>query len=52
MFLKLRSTMTQPWLNALMLMYVHRDLTESMDLTDIAKRFISVNDRRFYFGYF
>ena len=32
----LRSTMTQPRLNALMLMYVHRDLTESMDLTDIA----------------
>ena len=45
--------MTQPRLNALMLMYVHRDLTESMDLTDIAKSFISVNDRRrFYFGYF
>ena len=48
----LRSTMTQPRLNALMLMYVHRDLTESMDLIDIAKSFISVNDRRFHFGYF
>ena len=41
----LRSTMTQPRLNALMLMYVHRDLTESLDLTYIAKRFVSVNDR-------
>ena len=41
----LRSTMTQPRLNALMLMYVHRDLTESMDLTYIAKSFVSVNDR-------
>ena len=48
----LRSTMTQPQLNAFMLMYVHRDLTESMDLTDIAKGFVSVNDRRFYFGCF
>ena len=47
----LRSTMTQPRLNALMLMYVHRDLTESMDLTDIAKSFISVNDRRFYLDF-
>ena len=49
----LRSTMTQPQLNALILMYVHRDLTESMDLTDIAGSFVSVNDRRrFYFGCF
>ena len=49
----LRSTMTQLQLNALILMYVHRDLTESMDLTDIAGSFVSVNDRRrFYFGCF
>ena len=46
-----RSTMTQPRLNTFMLMYVHRDLTESMDLTYIAKSFVSVNDR-FYFGCF
>ena len=48
----LRSTMTQPWLNALMLMYVHRDLTESMDLTDIAKKFCQCKQQKVLFWLF
>ena len=36
----LRSTMTQPRLNNLMIMYVHKDKTEQFDILDIAEKFI------------
>ena len=47
----LRSTMTQCRLNNLFLLYVHTGVTDMLDLTHIAKEFVSVNSRRInYFG--
>ena len=47
----LRSTMTQCRLNNLFMLYVHTNLTDMLDLTQIAKEFVSVNSRRInYFG--
>ena len=47
----LRSTMTQCHLNNLFLLYVHTGVTDMLDLTHIAKEFVSVNSRRInYFG--
>ena len=49
----LRSTMTSCRLNNLFLLYIHQDRTDSLDLYEIAKDFISVNNRRRkYFGNF
>ena len=49
----LRSTMTQPRLNNLMVLYVHRGKTEELNVKNIAEDFISINDRRRqYFGSF
>ena len=49
----LRSTMTEKRLNNCLLLHVHKDLTDSLNLQDIALQFISVNDeRRKYFGSF
>ena len=47
----LRSTMTQCRLNNLFMLYVHTNVTDTLDLTQIAKEFVSVNSRRInYFG--
>ena len=47
----LRNSMTQKRLNNLLLLYVHHHNTDELDLTFIAKEFISVNQRRLnYFG--
>ena len=47
----LRSTMTQPRLNHLMLLYTHREKTDELDIVNIAKEFIDKNERRrTYFG--
>ena len=49
----LRTSMLQPCLNHCMLPFIHKDRTDQVDLTTIAKDFIAVNDRqRFYFGEF
>ena len=49
----LRNTMTSCRLNNLFLMYVHQDMTDSLDLCKIARDFVSVNSRRkHYFGHF
>ena len=49
----LRNTMTSCRLNNLFLMYVHQDMTNSLDLCKIARNFVSVNNRRkHYFGNF
>ncbi len=49
----LRSTMTQCRLNNLFLLYIHTQLTDSIDLKYIAEQFIQVNSRRInYFGKF
>ena len=42
----LRSTMTQPCLNSVMLLHIHKDKTDDIDLFAVAKEFISVNERR------
>ena len=49
----LRNSMTQQRLNHCMLLHVHHEQTEQLDLTDVAKEFISRNDRRkLFFGNF
>ena len=42
----LRSTMTQERINSLMILNVHKELTDEIDLTDIAKEIISGNESR------
>ena len=38
-------------LDRMMLTYVHKDLTDGLDLENIAKEFVKVNERRTkYFG--
>ena len=47
----LRSTMTQPRLNNLMLLYIHKERTDELNESSIAKSFIMENERRrFFFG--
>ena len=47
----LRNTMSACKLNNLLLMHVHQNRTDQLDLTEIAKAFIAVNSRRMnYFG--
>ena len=46
----LRSTMTQSRLNHIMLLHVHKELTDNIDLLQVAKYFIGVNERRRNFG--
>ena len=47
----LRSSMTQTRLNHLMLLHIHKERTDSLDLVHVLKEFISVNERRIsYFG--
>ena len=47
----LRNSMTQSRLNNLFILYIHPTRTEDLDLSQIAKEFISVNIRRLnYFG--
>ena len=49
----LRSTMTQERLNHVMLLHTHKDKTDELELTQIAKDFISFNERRTgFFGHF
>ena len=49
----LRSTMSQTRLNHLMILHIHKDRTDELNMCDIAKEFIQVNDRRVkFFGRF
>ena len=49
----LRSTMTQERLNHVILLHTHKDKTDEIDLTEIAKDFISSNERRIgFFGHY
>ena len=48
-----RSSMTAQRLNNLFMLYVHKTLTDSLDLESVAKEFVSTNTRRMnYFGQF
>ena len=42
----LQAMMTQERLNHLMMLHVHKDLTDSIVLTDVANEFVSKCDRR------
>ena len=42
----LRSTMSQCRLNNVLLLHCHKDMTDNINISDIAKAFISVNSRR------
>ncbi len=42
----LRSTMTQQRLNNLMVLHVHKDHTDKLNLCEVANEFVSVNERR------
>ena len=49
----LRSTMTDCRLNNLFLLYIHTCRTDALDLSAIAKDFVTVNSRRInYYGKF
>ena len=49
----LRSTMTEKRLNNCFLLHVHKDITDAIDLVEVAKDFIAHNDEcRAYFGTF
>ena len=49
----LRGTMKQSRLNHLMLLHVHKDLSDDLDLTACANDFVSANEHRFnIFGKF
>ena len=45
-----RATMTEQRLNNCMLLHVHKDLTDSLDMVAVAKEFIARFDRKKYFG--
>ena len=49
----LRSSMTEKRLNHCLLLHIHKELTDSMDLVVVAKEFIDLYDeRKKYFGHF
>ena len=49
----LRSTMTQKRLNHIVLLHIHKSMTDSIDLQSIAVEFVKRNDRRLrYFGHY
>ena len=41
----LRSTMTQERLNQLMILHIHKELTDTLTMKEIANEFISKNER-------
>ena len=42
----LQSTMTKEQLNHVMLLHTHKDRTDNINLLEIAKEFVSFNNRR------
>lgn len=53
LFTYLRTMMTEKRLNNCMLLYVHKDKTDDLDVTEVAKLFVGVNSERSkYFGDF
>ena len=49
----LRSTMSQPRLDHIMLLHTHKERTDELDMLQVAKSFVSVNERRqLFFGSF
>ena len=53
LFTYLRSTMTEKWLNNCFLLHVQKELTDSINVTDVTVEFTNANDERTrYFGSF
>ena len=53
LFTYLKSTMTKKRLNNCILLHVHKELTDSINVTDVAVKFTNANDERTrYFGSF
>ena len=51
-YVRLRSTMSNRSFNALWL-YIHKELTDNLDLAEVGNEFVSLNDERYqYFGKF
>ena len=49
----LRSTMSQERLNSLMILHVHKDQTDALDLHSVGNEFLSRSERRLHvFGKF
>lgn len=49
----LRSTMTEQRLNNCLLLHIHRQQTDELNLKDLAKEFVSINsERKLFFGSF
>ena len=49
----LRSTMTEERLNHCLLLHIHKNVTDTLDIKEIAKDFINTNSERLsYFGSF
>ena len=49
----LRSTMNQERLNSLMILHVHKNQTDALDLSGVANEFVSKSERRTHvFGKF
>ena len=47
--LYLQNTTTQELLNHVMLLHTHKDHTDNINLLEIAKEFVSFNDRQIHF---
>ena len=49
----LRSTMSEERLNNLMLLHMHKELSDNLDISEVAQIFVSANSRRQrFFGNF
>ena len=49
----MRSTMTEKRLNNCLMLHIHKDLTDELDINNIASTFVSANNERLkYFGSF
>ncbi len=44
----LRSTMLQERLNSLMVIHVHKELTDNLNMKDVANEFVQISDRRLH----
>ena len=48
----LRSSMKENRLNNCLMLHIHKDYTDQLDLTAVAKEFVDRCDRSKYFGYY
>ena len=51
LFTYLRSTMTEKRLNNCLMLHVHKEFTDSLDLISVAKIFVSAYDEKYFGSY-